>query len=91
MYRSGLRELVRTVRPLPVVVVWIRRTYALKFEAMAKILSVCRLGDEPRTPASDQSQRFLAVGIDIKDFLKIEDVAQGLVSPSRDAKEFFHP
>jgi hypothetical protein len=91
MYRSGLLELARTVRPLPVVVVWIRGPYPLELEAMAKILSVCRLGDEPRSPASDQSQRILALGIDIKDFLKIEDVAEALVRPPRDAKEFLHP
>ena len=91
MRGSGLPELARTVRPLPVVVVWIRGTYPLELEAIAKILSVCRLGDEPRSPAGDQSQRFLALGIDIKDFLKIEDVAEALVRPSRNAKEFLDP
>jgi hypothetical protein len=86
--RSGIPEFAGTARPLPVVVVQI---HPLELEAMTKVLPVCRLGDEPRSPAGEQLQRFLAIGIDIKDFLKIEDVAEALVRPPRNAKEFLYP
>ena len=86
--RSGIPKFAGTARPLPVVVVWI---HPLELEAMAKVLPVCRLGDEPRSPSGEKLQRFLALGIDIKDFVKIEDVAEPLVRPSRNAKEFLHP
>lgn len=58
---------------------------------MAKILSVCRLGHEPHSPTGDQSQRFLALGIDIKNFPKIDDVAEALIGPPHNPKEFLHP
>jgi 4'-phosphopantetheinyl transferase EntD len=58
---------------------------------MAKVLAVCRLGDELRSASAKQSQRFLALGIDIEHFLKIEDVFEALVCRSRDAKKFPRP
>jgi hypothetical protein len=42
---------------------------------MAEVFPVCRIGDELRSPSAEQSQRFLACGIDVEDFLKIEDIA----------------
>ena len=91
MRGSALPGPARTFRPLPVVLVHLRVSYPAQLQAMAEILAVCRLGDEPRSASAEQSQSVFASGIDVKHFLQIEDVAISLICPSRDAKELPGP
>jgi hypothetical protein len=88
---SALSGLARTFWSLPVVVVRLRINYPTQLQAIAEILAVCRLGDEPRSASGEQSQSVFANGIDVKNFLQIEDVAISLIFPSSDAKEFLGP
>lgn len=83
--------LARTSRPLTVVRVHLRVSYSMQFQAIAEILAVLRLGDEPRPTSAEQSQSVFAGGIDEENFLQIKGVGMCLICPSGDAKEFPSP
>ncbi len=66
--------------------------YPTKLQPLAEILPVCRLRNKTRSVGAAQySQGFLAGGVNIENFLKIEDVALSPILASRDAKQFLCP
>jgi hypothetical protein len=91
MRRSALPRSAGSLPSLPVVAFPLGGDYPAQVQPIAKIFAVRRLGDESCSPATEPSQCFLAFGIDIEDFLKVECVAVALVGSSSDAKEFPRP
>ena len=96
IHASGIGDmavpaLATAFQALPAEAVCLGGPYPVQLEPVAKVLPICRLGDEPRSPSGEKSQGFLALAIDIEDFLKIEGMAVALICRSRDAKEFLCP
>ena len=87
----AMPEPARSFATLSSVVVYVGSPYTVEFQPIAEVLTVCRIGDKPRSPPAKPSQCFFPLGIDKENFLKIEGIAVALICRSSNTKEFLRP